>query len=82
MIQEKAGQLEGRYGVSGKGLERVALSVEPGASRPRIQFTTGSGNTVSLELAREDWLSGKMTLTGGGRGGGSSERPMELQRKK
>jgi hypothetical protein len=82
VIQERAGQLEGRYGIPGKGLERVVLSVEADTSRPKISFKTSAGHTVSLELVKEDWLSGTMVLTGGGRGGGSPNRPLELERKK
>ena len=82
VIQERAGQLEGRYGVSGKGLERVALSVDVDGGRPKISFKTSAGNNVELELVKEDWLSGKMTLTGGQRGTGSPDRPFQMERKK
>ena len=82
IIREKAGQLEGRYGVPDKELERVVLSVEVDGSRPKVSFKNKGGNSVSLELLKEDWLSGTMVLTGGGRGAGSANRPMEMQRKK
>jgi hypothetical protein len=36
----------------------------------------------NLELVKEDWLTGKKTLTGGTRGGSSPDRPVELERKK
>jgi hypothetical protein len=82
VIQERSGQLEGRFGVSGKGLERVVLATEVDGGRPKISFKVSSGNTYSLELVKDGWLSGKMTLTGGNRGGSSPDRPVELERKK
>lgn len=59
VVRERAGQLEGRFGLPGKGLEQVVLSTD-----------------------LEDWLSGKMTLTGGNRSGNSPDRPVQLERKK
>jgi len=82
VIQERAGQLEGRYGLPGKGLERVVLSVELDGSRPKISFRNSAGNTVTMELVKEDWLSGTLVLTGGARGSSSPNRPIELERKK
>lgn len=83
VIQEKAGQLEGRFGLPGKGLERIALSTDLDGGRPKVSFKLNNGNTYTLELAKDDWLSGKMTLTGGQRGSGSSpDRPVQLERKK
>ena len=82
VIQEKAGHLEGRFGIPGKGLERVVLSTEFDGSRPKISFKNKAGNTYALELVKEDWLSGKMILTGGGRGTSATDRPIQLERKK
>jgi hypothetical protein len=83
VIQEKAGQLEGRFGLPGKGLERIALSTDLDGGRPKVSFKLNNGNTYALELVKDDWLSGKMTLTGGQRGSGSSpDRPVQLERKK
>ena len=82
VIREKAGQLEGRWGIPGKGLERVVLSTELDGSRPKISFKNKAGNTYALELVKEDWLSGKMVLTGGGRGTSATDRPVQLERKK
>jgi hypothetical protein len=59
------------------------LSTEVDGGRPKISFKNSSGNAYTLELVKEDWLTGKMTLTGGTRGSGSSpDRPVELERKK
>ena len=82
VIQERAGQLEGRFGVAGKGLERVALSVDVDGGHPKLSFKNSSGNTVELELVKENWLSGKMVLTGGSRSGNSPDRPLQMERKK
>src|SRR5262245_52533232 len=49
VIQEKAGHLEGRFGIPGKGLERVVLSTEFDGSRPKISFKNKAGNTYDLE---------------------------------
>jgi len=82
VIQEKAGHLEGRFGIPGKGLERVILSTEFDGSRPKISFKNKAGNSYTLELVKEDWLSGKMVLTGGNRGTSTTDRPVQLERKK
>jgi hypothetical protein len=82
VIQERAGQLEGRFGLPGKGLERVVLSSEVDGGRPKISFKNSAGNFYSLELVKDDWLTGKMTLTGGTRGSTSPDRPVQLERKK
>ena len=44
-------------------------------------FGLAAWATVPLELVKDDWLSGKMTLTGGSRGSTSSDRPVSLERK-
>ena len=82
VIQERAGQLEGRFGLPGKGLERVVLSTDLDGGRPKISFKNNAGNLYSLELVKDDWLTGKMTLTGGTRGASSPDRPVQLERKK
>jgi hypothetical protein len=82
VVRERAGQLEARFGVAGRGLERVVLSTELDGERPTISFKNRNGNLYTLELVREDWLSGKMTLSGGDRGPSSADRPIELERKK
>ena len=82
VIQERGGQLEGRFGVPGKGLERVVLSSEVDGGRPKISFKNNAGNLYSLELVKDDWLTGKMTLTGGTRGASSPDRAVQLERKK
>jgi hypothetical protein len=83
VIRERGGQLDARFGIPGKNLERVVLSTEVDGGRPKISFKNSSGNAYTLELVKEDWLTGKMTLTGGTRGSGSSpDRPVELERKK
>jgi hypothetical protein len=64
------------------GQEKAGEStVDPG-SRLKVSFATGAGNAVNLELVKEDWLSGTFALTGGTRGGGSGERPIDLERQK
>src|SRR4030095_1807343 len=73
VIQEKAGHLEGRFGPPDKGLERVGLATD---------LDGENGNTYALELVKDDWLSGKMTLTGGSRGSTSPDRPGSLEGKK
>jgi hypothetical protein len=82
IVQEKDGQLGVRYGITGKRLDPVDLTVDAGGARLKVSFRTGPGNTVNLELARDDWLMGAFSLTGGGRGGGSQDRPMDLEKKK
>ena len=82
VIRERGGQLDARFGIPGKNLDRVVLSTEVDGGRPKISFKNSSGNTYTLELVKEDWLTGKMTLTGGTRGGSSPDRPVELERKK
>ena len=82
VIQEKAGHLEGRFGPPDKGLERVGLATDLDGGRPNVSFKVKSGNTYVLELVKDDWLSGKMTLTGGSRGSTSPDRPVSLERKK
>jgi hypothetical protein len=77
-----AGQLEGRFGLPGKGLERVVLSTELDGGWPTISFQVKNGNSYKLELVKEDWLSGTMILTGGNRSGQSPDRPIQLERKK
>jgi hypothetical protein len=72
VIQEKAGHLEGRFGPPDKGLERVGLATDLDGGRPKVSF----------KLVKGDWLSGKMTLTGGSRGSTSPDRPVSLERKK
>jgi hypothetical protein len=82
VIAEKAGQLQAQYGVSGQKLFPVNLSVDTSGSRLKISFTTGAGNPVVLALEKDDYLTGTFTLSGSSRGGGSNERPIDLQRKK
>jgi hypothetical protein len=82
VIKEKAGQLEGRFGIPGKGLEQVVLAAALDTGRPQISFKVSSGNTFALELLKDDWLSGKMTLTGGSRGASMTDLPVQLERKK
>lgn len=82
VVRERAGQLEGRFGIPGKGLERVVLSTDFDGGRPKISFKNKAGNTYTLELVKEDWLSGKMVLSGGGRGTSVTDRPVQLERKK
>lgn len=82
VIQEKAGHLEGRFGPPDKGLERVGLATDLDGGRPKVTFKLKNGNTYVLELVKDDWLSGKMTLTGGSRGSTSPDRPVSLERKK
>jgi hypothetical protein len=71
VIQEKAGHLEGRFGPPDKGLERVGLATDLDGGRPKVSF----------KLVKDDWLSGKMILTGGGRGTSATDRPVQLERK-
>jgi hypothetical protein len=82
VIREKDGQLEGRYGIVGKNPSRVALSVEAHEANPGVTFTTSNGHRVILQLAREDWLTGKYILGSVNRGAGSPERQIDFQRKK
>jgi hypothetical protein len=82
VIEEKAGQLQAQYGLPGQKLSPVNLSVETSGSRLKVGFTTGAGNPVALYLEKDDYLTGTFTVSGSGRGGGSPERPMDLQRKK
>jgi hypothetical protein len=81
VIEEKAGQLEAKYGLPGQKLGPVSLSVDASGSRLKVSFTTGAGNPVALALERDDFLTGTFTLSSG-RGTGSADRPMDLQRKK
>jgi hypothetical protein len=82
VIEEKAGQLQAQYGVTGQKLFPVNLSIDTSGSRLKVRFTTGAGNPVALMLEKDDYLTGTFTLSATGRSGGSSERPMDLQRKK
>ena len=82
VTQENGGEIEANYGITGKGLDPVALTVEAWASSIRISFKTSSENTVILLLVNEDWLSGTMVLTGDRGGSDLVNRPMDLQRKK
>jgi hypothetical protein len=81
VIEDKDGQLRGRYGVTGKGLAPVDLSTAVVGSRVQVRFQTGAGNNVTLDLARDNWLTGTFVVTSG-RSGGSAERPIDLERKK
>jgi hypothetical protein len=56
VIRERGGQLDARFGIPGKNLERVVLSTEVDGGRPKISFKNSSGNTYTLELVKEDWL--------------------------
>src|SRR5258705_117510 len=76
IIQEDGGKIEAYYGITGKGLGVVAVTVEAGASNITVSFKSGAGNTVILSLHNENWLSGALV-----RPAGYSE-PMDLQRKK
>jgi hypothetical protein len=81
-IMEKAGRLHAQYGVEGKKLEPVDLAVDAASSRLKVSFVTSAGNNVTLELAREGWLTGVFGLTGGARSGGSAERQIDFEKKK
>ena len=81
VIQEKAGHLEGIFGPPDKGLERVVLATDLDGGRPKVSFKLKNGNTYTLELVKDDWLSG-MILTGGRRGTSATDRPIQLERKK
>ena len=65
-----------------QGLERVGLATDLDGGRPKVTFKLKNGNTYVLELVKDDWLSGKMTLTGGSRSSTSPDRPVSLERKK
>jgi hypothetical protein len=81
-ITEEAGRLHAQYGVGGKKLEPVDLAVDAAGSRLKVSFVTSAGNNVTLELARDGWLTGVFGLTGGGRGPGSAERQIDFEKKK
>jgi hypothetical protein len=59
VIEEKAGHLVAKYGVSGKRLDSVNPTVDAG-SRPKISFATGVGNAVNLELVKETGCLGRL----------------------
>jgi hypothetical protein len=81
IIEERNGQLLAKYGIPGKTLEDVGLSVEFfEGSGPKVSFRTRAGNTISLVLIKEDWLSGVFVVAR--RGTGTPERPMQLLRRK
>jgi hypothetical protein len=80
VIEERAGELEAKYGTPGKRLTRVALSVEVIQSTIRVSFRTGGGSNITLSLVKDDRLSGVFVISF--HGPGLRERSMELQRKR
>jgi hypothetical protein len=81
LIEEKAGQLQAQYGVTGQKLFPVNLSIDTSGSRLKVSFTSGAGNPVALMLETDDYLTGTFTLSAG-RSGGSNARPIDLLKKK
>ena len=79
IVQERGEQLEAEYGIPGKRLERVSLTIDSSeGSSLKVSFRTRAGITVSLSLIQEDLLSGVRTQPGTH----SSDRPIQLLRKK
>src|SRR6266478_8830424 len=78
VISENAGQLEARHGHPGGRLRRVDLSVDLVESLVRVRFRTHAGHNVTLNLIRDDWLSG-VIVKSAGRGPGTPERKIQLE---
>jgi hypothetical protein len=80
-VEQKDGKwvAMGKYGVTGKGLGKVAIEVDDSGSRPLIRFATGGNSTVRLALSGTKELTGTMTLTGTSQRG--NDRPMSLEKK-
>lgn len=76
IITERDGRLEAKYGVTGKTLRPIDLSVEfLDGDSVVIRFRTAAGATATLSLIREGWLSGVL------KGTGLNEMPMQLLKK-
>jgi len=80
-VEQKEGKwvATGRYGVTGKGLDKVEIEVDGSGSSPFIRFRTGANSTVRLALTGAKELTGTLTLTGTSQRG--NDRPMRLERK-
>jgi hypothetical protein len=81
VIAERGGRLEASYGITGRELRPVDLSVESvQASGPQLMFRTSEGGVIRLRLVKEGWLQGVYRIAR--RSGGSPERLMQLLRTK
>jgi len=82
VIEDRDGRLHAKYGITGRKLAPVDLSVELlQGSGPKITFTTSAGGSITsitLTLVKEGWLAGVYRTASGG---GFRERDMQLLRK-
>jgi len=80
-VSEKDGtwSAAGRFGITGKGLDRVKIEVDLSGRQPVVRFVTGASNTVRLYLVDGKALMGTLELSGHGFLGGSEYR-MRLDR--
>jgi hypothetical protein len=69
---------DGLYGVTGKGMDKVAIDVDASGKRPAIQFTTDANSVVRLELLEAKSLVGTLTLAGSRKGG--ADRGLKLEK--
>jgi hypothetical protein len=70
---------EGLYGTTGKNLSKVAIDVDVKGRRPSLQFTSGEGSVIKLDLLDPKSLVGTLTLSGSRKGG--ADRPLKLEKK-
>lgn len=56
----------GRYGITGRNLERMRGTLETSGSRPRLRFMTGANSNVVLELQGDNDLIGTIQPAGAG----------------